>query len=234
MAKKKVYIDPGHGGVDPGAIGVNGTEEKDITLSVAKKIKDLLEEQGIEVRMSRTTDKTLSLGQRTTDANKYNADAFVSVHCNAFNGVAQGVETFSYTQSTSDLAKDIQNEVLKSGAYTKNRGTKTAGFYVIRNTSMRAALIELAFIDNKEDNKILLNKQDEIAEAVARGICKHLGIKYSEPPTEEKPSGPVEDTDTFYRVVCGSYSSRVLAEEQMEELKEKGFDSFIAIYEKDE
>ena len=75
---------------------------------------------------------------------------FISIHCNAFNGEACGVETYSYSINTNDLATDIHEELLKSKCYTKNRGTKTANFYVIKNTNMRACLIELGFIDNIE------------------------------------------------------------------------------------
>lgn len=231
---KKVFIDPGHGGSDVGAVGVGGTREADINLIVSKKIVELLKKQGIETKMSRDTNKTLTLRQRTTAANNWRADVFVSIHCNAFNGSACGVESFGYKSSTSDLAKAIQDELLKSGAYTKNRGVKTAGFYVIKNTNMRAALIELAFIDNKDDHKILIQKQDELAEAIARGICKYVGVKYSDAPREEKEPKPVEDSETFYRVVSGSYNNRLAAEEKIEQLKIRGINSFIAVYKKED
>lgn len=175
---KKVFIDPGHGGNDSGAVGINNLLEKDITLSVAKKVYDFLKKQGLEIKLSRTDDKTLSLKDRTSAANSWKADCFISIHCNAFNGNASGVETYSYTTSTNDLAANIHEEVLKTKCYTKNRGTKTANFYVIKYTNMRACLIELAFIDNIEDSKILLQKQDELAEAIAKGICKYLGVEY--------------------------------------------------------
>ena len=145
---KKVFIDPGHGGNDSGAVGINNLLEKDITLSVAKKVYDFLKKQGLEIKLSRTDDKTLSLKDRTSAANSWKADCFISIHCNAFNGNASGVETYSYTTSTNDLAANIHEEVLKTKCYTKNRGTKTANFYVIKYTNMRACLIELAFIDN--------------------------------------------------------------------------------------
>ena len=137
----------------------------------------MLKSKGLEVILSRTNDKTLSLNDRTSAANSSKADCFISIHCNAFNGEACGVETYSYSTNTNDLATDIHEELLKSKCYTKNRGTKTANFYVIKNTNMRACLIELGFIDNIEDSKLLLQKQDNLAEAIARGFCKYLNIQ---------------------------------------------------------
>lgn len=231
---KKVFIDPGHGGNDSGAVGINNLFEKTITLQVSKKVEALLKAQGLTVKLSRNTDTTLSLSDRTIMANNWGADCFVSIHCNAFNGNAKGVETYSYTSNTSDLASAIHSEILKTKAFTTNRGTKTANFYVIRKSNMRSSLVELAFIDNKEDVDILLNKQDLLALAIAKGICKYLKIEYKpidNTPTPAPP--PVSDSNTFYRVVCGSFTNKIYAEEQLEELKAKGFsDSFITIYEK--
>lgn len=231
---KKVFIDAGHGGTDSGAVGVNTLLEKNINLSVATKVSELLKNQGIEVKLSRTNDTTLSLNQRTSAANSWKADCFVSIHCNAYNGAASGIETYSYNTSVNNLATKIHEEVLKTGAYIKNRGVKTAGFYVLKHTNMRAALIELAFIDNTEDAKILTQKQDVLAEGVARGICAYLGIEYKPVGEPEKPEEPVIDSDTFYRVVCGSYNNRLYAEEKIEELKALGInDAFIVIYHKE-
>ncbi|MDU7967732.1 MAG: N-acetylmuramoyl-L-alanine amidase, partial [Paeniclostridium sordellii] len=92
---KKVFLDPGHGGNDSGAIGVNNLYEKDIVLQVAKKVEELLKKQGLEVKLSRDVDKTLALKDRTDMANSWKADCYVSIHCNAFNGNAKGLETYS-------------------------------------------------------------------------------------------------------------------------------------------
>lgn len=232
---KKIFIDPGHGGNDSGAVGINNLLEKDINLSVAKKVQDLLKSKGLEVILSRTNDKTLSLNDRTSAANSSKADCFISIHCNAFNGEACGVETYSYSTNTNDLATDIHEELLKSKCYTKNRGTKTANFYVIKHTNMRACLIELGFIDNIEDSKLLLQKQDNLAEAIARGICKYLNIKYDTIKDDDTNTKlpEISDSNIFYRVVCGSFNNRVYAEERLEELKKLGIeDSFIDIYKK--
>lgn len=232
---KKVFIDAGHGGADPGAIGVNNSNEKDITLSLSKKLAELLKIQGIEVKLSRDGDKTLSLAERVNMANAWGADCFISVHCNAFNTVAKGVEVFALNSSISDMATDVLEGILNEKAYSLNRGVKFAGFYVIKYTKMRACLVETAFIDNKDDYKILIEKQDALALGMAKGICKYLKIAFKPAPTTPGTTPPVVDSNTFYRVVCGSFNNKVYAEERVEELKAKGFnDAFIIAYKKEE
>ena len=230
---KKVYIDPGHGGNDSGAVGIDGALEKTVNLEMALKVEKLLKNQDLDVRLTRKDDRTLSLKERIDLANNWSADCFVSIHCNAFNKEAKGVETYSLNDKTSDLAKDIQEEILKTGAYTLNRGVKTANFYVLRNTKMRACLVELGFIDNFDDIKIMTEKDDEIATAIAKGICKFLKVENKPRVDLEPVNPPIQDSDTFYRVVCGSFNNKVNAEERIEELKEKGFDDcFITMFKK--
>ena len=179
---KKVFLDAGHGGKDPGALG-NGLREKDIVLSISLKVGEVLKRHNVEVFYSRTTDVFIELIERANKANKLGVDVFVSLHCNSFSDEqAQGLETFSHPSSKNGtaLAKCIQDSVLKDKLYTKNRGIKTANFSVLRNTKMTAALVELGFISNKEDSEILKNKQNKLAESVAKGILNFLGIKYIE------------------------------------------------------
>lgn len=232
---KKVFIDPGHGGTDSGAVGVDNLLEKNINLQVAKKVEELLKKQGLDVKLSRYSDETVSLGSRTNNANAWKADCFISIHCNAFNEKANGVETYSHTSATNDLANRIHFELLKTKAYSANRGTKTANYYVLRNTSMRASLVELGFIDNKADAKFLTQNQDELALGIAKGICRYLNVEYKPASdSSENPKPPVIDSETFYRVVCGSYNNKVYAEEKVEELKELGMkDVFITAYKKE-
>ena len=227
---KKVVIDAGHGGSDPGAIGVDNYNEKDATLSISKKVVELLKKQGLEVKLTRDSDKYISLQERCNIANNYAADCFVSIHCNAFNGNAKGLESFSLNSETSDLATCVLEEMLNERTYTLNRGVKFANFDVLRNTKMRSCLVEIGFIDNIDDYKIIREKENEIALGIAKGICKHLEVEYKK--EETKP--PVVDSETFYRVVCGSFNNRVYAEERIEELKEAGFnDAFIDAYKKE-
>lgn len=234
---KKVVIDAGHGGSDPGAIGVDNYNEKDATLSISKKVVELLKKQGLEVKLTRDSDKYISLQERCNIANNYAADCFVSIHCNAFNGKAKGLESFCLNSKTSDLATYVLEGMLNEKTYTLNRGIKFANYYVLKNTKMRACLVEIGFIDNTEDYKIIREKENEIALGIAKGICKHLKVEYKQEPKQDKKEEtkpPVSDSETFYRVVCGSFNNKVYAEERLEELKDAGFkDAFIAAYKKE-
>lgn len=225
----KVFLDAGHGGKDPGAVG-NGMQEKNITLPVALEVGKILERHGITVGYSRKTDVYVSLEDRASKANNFGADIFVSIHCNAFEkSSAHGVETYSHIGSVkgAKLAKAIHNEVIKAKLYTRDRGTKTANFAVLRLTKMPAALIEMAFITNLEDAQLLRNKQKEFATAIAKGILSYLGIKYQEPKKEE--SKQQKESGKLYKVQVGAFSKRENAEKLLKELKVKGFDGFIKI-----
>lgn len=193
---KIVHLDYGHGGKDPGALG-NGVNEKDIVLSVGGKVTKILEQHNVKVVHSRTTDVFVELHERANMANRAKADVFVSIHCNAFSDPnAQGVEVFSYPNSTDGkkLAQRILDGIIKDKLYTKNRGLKTANFAVIRLTKMTAALVELGFITNVSDSRILKNKQDELAVAVAKGILDYLGIAY-------KAGGVTKKDDPYEKAV---------------------------------
>lgn len=200
----KVFLDAGHGGKDPGALG-NGLKEKDINLSVTLKVGNILTNHGVNVNYSRTTDTFLELADRAKKANDFKADIFVSIHCNAAeNTAAKGVETYSYPGSSNGakLAKLLQSSIVSSGVYTVDRGTKTANFAVLRLTNMPAALVEMAFITNGEDANILKSKQDELAIAIAKGILNYLGIKYNENPSNPDQGTPIisEPTATILQM----------------------------------
>lgn len=187
-AKFKVAIDPGHGGYDPGAIGITGAREKDITLPVALKVGNYLVKNGVEVIYTRTSDNVSwpsvekqDLQARCNIANNANVDLFVSIHINNFyREAAHGIETFYFRGSTSGkkLADNIQNELLKeTGAL--NRGTKGSGLYVVDKVNTTSVLTELGFLSNTSEAKALVSGeyQTKCARAIARGILKNLGVK---------------------------------------------------------
>lgn len=221
---KKVFLDVGHGGKDPGAVGINGLREKDINLSVSELVGKTLKKHNVEVFYSRTTDVFINLTERSRMANKLGVDVFVSIHGNKVdNEQAQGLETFSHPLSKNGavLARCIQDSILKDKLYTKDRGIKTANFSVLRNTKMTAALVELGFLSNKEDSQILINKQYELAKSAAKGILNFLGIKYIE-KVEEKT-----ESNKLYKVQVGAYSVRDNAERLLKNLESKGFKGYI-------
>ncbi len=168
---KKVFIDPGHGGTDPGALG-NGLRESDITLAISKKLGDILSANGIEVRYSRTTDVFISLSERPRQANAWGADIFVSIHCNSASASATGTECFTYPTASSvakTLSKNVASSVASKLSLT-NRGHKEANFAVLRISSMPAILVETAFITNASDADKLKNRQNDFANAIASQI----------------------------------------------------------------
>lgn len=174
---KKIVLDPGHGGSDPGAIGPNGLQEKDVVLSVGLKLKNLLESRGVTVVMTRTTDVYLTLQQRTQISNNSGANYFLSIHANSFsNPASNGTETYSYnsTGMGAEVAKSIQNELVNAIGLT-NRGFKTDNFYVIKYNNIPSALVELAFISNPKEETLLSSDafQNKCAEAIATAILNY-------------------------------------------------------------
>jgi N-acetylmuramoyl-L-alanine amidase len=168
-APPRVYLDPGHGGTDPGA-SANGLQEKNLTL---------LANYAVEVRMSRTTDITRSLTYRSDDANAWGATIFVSIHINAGGGT--GFESFRYPTGNSTLQAAVHPRVLsgmRTVAAVTDRGRKTANFHVLRETAMPAVLTENLFIDRAAD-AALLRRADFItatARGHAQGIAAFLGL----------------------------------------------------------
>lgn len=175
-----IAVDPGHGGKDPGAL-IEGYKEKDINLSVALKLRDILTKNGIDVIMTRDKDKTVDLQQRCDIANQAHANYFISIHCNSFQDPsASGTETYAYPGSVDgrNLAQYVQNEIVKMLG-TKDRGVKYEKFYVLKYTDMPAILVELAFMSNPHDLKLLLEKDDLFAEAISRGLENFLKTTFT-------------------------------------------------------
>ncbi|WP_054859151.1 N-acetylmuramoyl-L-alanine amidase [Gracilibacillus sp. JCM 18860] len=190
----KIYIDPGHGGMDPGAVA-NGLREKDLTLKISLKIRNLLNQYkgGVSVRLSRTTDKTLSLRQRTNDANKWCADYLLSVHINAGSGT--GYEDFIYSElsSNSDTAKkrDFMHEEINKQINMPNRGKKKANFHMVRESNMPAILTENGFIDAANDAARL--KTDAFLNDIAQGHVDGLVRIFN---LRKKESTPMSTSST--------------------------------------
>lgn len=178
---KKIVVDPGHGGNDPGAIGPNGVKEKNVVLGVGLELAELLRLAGAEVIMTRDSDYFIDLVPRADIANNLGADLFISVHANsAAAPAAGGSETYSYNRASTtysaELAKCIQSRLVQGVGLT-NRGARTANFSVLRNTVMPGVLVELAFISNPHEESMLAdsNEQKKMAEAIFKGIADYCG-----------------------------------------------------------
>lgn len=184
LKNKVIAIDPGHGGSDPGAIGPSKYQEKIVTLAVARKVQTLLEKAGAKVIMTRKDDRDVfgagatavdELKARSSLANNNKADVFVSIHADAFtNPVAGGTTTYYYQKTLYDamLASAVQTDLIDVGKL-QDRQTKLANFYVLKHARMPAVLVELAFISNPKEEKLL--SSPDFQQKMALGIVRGLG-----------------------------------------------------------
>ncbi|MEL6603926.1 MAG: DUF3747 domain-containing protein [Cyanobacteria bacterium J06614_10] len=175
-----VVIDPGHGGRDPGAVGIGGLREKDINTAVSRRIQSTLSAQGINVVMTRSDDREVDLQPRVNIAERADADIFVSIHSNAISlsrPDVNGLETYYYS-SGFRLAQTIHNNVLQR-TDLRDRGVRRARFYVLVNTSMPAVLVETGFVTGREDAARFRNPQavNEIADGISAGILQYLNVR---------------------------------------------------------
>lgn len=175
-----VVLDPGHGGRDPGAVGIGGLREKDINLTVSRRVQSILQERGINAIMARTDDREIDLDPRVDFAERANADVFVSVHSNAISMSrpdVNGLETYYYS-SGFRLAQTIHNNILQR-TDLRDRGVRRARFYVLVNTSMPAVLVETGFVTGREDAARFRNPAEvnKIADGIAGGILQYLNVQ---------------------------------------------------------
>lgn len=223
----KVFIDAGHGGSDPGAVG-NGLKEKDLTLKLAKKVEALLKNyQDVQTKMSRTGDTYPSLSDRTNEANKWGADYFLSLHINAGGGT--GYEDFVFTGSSKSIAYQniMHAEIIKSIGNMKNRGKKQANYQVLRNTMMPALLTECGFIDNAFDTALLKQESflDGLAQGHVNGLVKAFGLIHIKKEVDEEVKGT---TKGLFRIKTGTFPNARAFADAIDNLKN---DFGMVIYE---
>ena len=219
----KIFLNPGHDRqLDSGAVNrsiYNGTREADVvwdvSAGIANNIQTILENNGIEVITAQSND----LGSVVYEANEWGADLFVSVHCNAFNGVASGTETevYSFGSLAEELARKV-NDSIVSNIGTVDRGLKERpGLYVLNSTDMPAILIEMAFIDNDNDCAHLVNRKGDFAKAITDGIFAYLGMMTlsstdSVDLRKVAPNGkPYEENDVLYLTNQGYTRAQALS-----------------------
>ncbi|PSF39229.1 N-acetylmuramoyl-L-alanine amidase [Aphanothece hegewaldii CCALA 016] len=171
-----VILDPGHGGKDPGAIGIGGLQEKDIILPISQMVSQILEQQGIQVMMTRSSDYFVSLEGRTNMANRAGASLFVSIHANSMGAGrpdVSGLEVYYFGDRR--LSDTIYRSIVRS-VNVKERGVRRARFYVLRNSKMPSTLIEVGFVTGQEDAAKLRNSnyQRQMADAIARGVIEYI------------------------------------------------------------
>lgn len=192
----KIIIDPGHGGSDPGAIGVNGLEEKLVNLDVSLKVRDLLHKEGFETVMTREDDRYISLADRIRFSNRQDADLLVSIHSNSHpNSSARGglilyydsrypqasypasPEMIHYSKVSELFAQQVLDKYISITGF-QNRGLMDSSVYMVRKGNVPSILVETAFLSNWEDAAILADesKRSIIAQGIAEGIKSYTQI----------------------------------------------------------
>ena len=204
--QKSVIIDAGHGGAEPGAM-FEGRKEKDDTLRLALAVGEILENNGIRVMYTRTTDVYDTPLEKAMIANGSGADFFVSIHRNAMPVPGTGKGAL--------MAENIQKNLVKAG-FDDLGVQERPGIIVLRRTKMPAVLVEAGFLDHPEDNRIFDEQFDQIAQGIADGILTTFSQLKKE--TEEK---------RYYQVQVGAYRERPRAEFLVRELAAKGFPAFL-------
>ncbi|GAB4379977.1 MAG: hypothetical protein Kow00121_35240 [Elainellaceae cyanobacterium] len=173
-----VAIDPGHGGRDPGAVGIDGLQEAGIVLDIGLQVADLLEQQGVAVILTRQDDREIDLEPRVRAANQGRANLFVSIHANAISlsrPDVNGIETYYYSDAGARLAR-VMHDTMVEMTSSRDRGVRSARFYVLRHTSMPAVLLEVGFVTGEFDAPRLEDPEfrSEMAEAIAAGILRYV------------------------------------------------------------
>ncbi|MBC6475420.1 MAG: N-acetylmuramoyl-L-alanine amidase [Hormoscilla sp. GM102CHS1] len=172
-----VVVDPGHGGGDPGAIGIGGLQEKQVVLDISRQVATILQRQGIQALLTRFDDREIDLQPRVDFAERVNASLFVSIHANAISlsrPDVNGLETYYYDTGVR-LARTIHDSILRRTGIPDRR-VRRARFYVLRKTSMPAVLVETGFVTGADDAPRLRNPayRRRMAEAIAEGIVRYL------------------------------------------------------------
>ena len=217
----KWYLDFGHGGKDPGALGQNKTKESDTVLKIGLLVKNNLEKAGEMVITTRENDTYYSLDYRSTKANKEKCDYFISLHMNSStNKTAKGCEVWVYDKSSKlyNLATQISTNI-SNKIKTPNRGVKISkDFSVLRKTAMPALLIEIDFISNKEVENNLSKYIQDIANTISASLLSFVNKSMTTNQTSQ----------VLYRVCIGAFNEKSNATNLLNEAISKGFkDSYI-------
>ena len=213
---KRVIIDAGHGGVEPGAM-FNGRREKDDTLRLALAVGQILENNGVDVVYTRTTDTFDTPLEKAQIANRSGADYFVSIHRNAMPvpGTGSGVTTLVYQDEgvPAMLAENIQRNLVETG-FNDLGIQERPGLIVLRRTQMPAVLVEAGFIDNPQDNQFFDENFEAIAQAIADGVLQTIREQEQQRPE-------------YYQVQIGAFRTRMPAQRLVDELQSRGFPAFM-------
>ena len=247
-----IMLDAGHGGRDPGAV-YNGRQEKDDTLNLIFAIGEILQNNGIDVEYTRTTDVYESPYEKAMEANEAGVDFFISIHRNSFpqDNIVSGVESLVYQKSgiKYEMAQNI-NEQLETVGFVNLGVKERPNLVVLRRTKMPAVLVEVGFINSDIDNQLFDRNFMDIAQAIADGILDTLdredgmemmtysvqtgayrNLRYAQNLLNELLSqefaARIEPGDGYYRVKVGNYQTLEEARMMEQILKRAGYPTIV-------
>src|SRR5690625_4165406 len=203
LAGKKIVIDPGHGGPDGGAMGKDKTNEKEITLDVAKKTRDYLQQAGALVYLTREEDKDLAgenvegrrksadIRNRLKFIHEKEADFFITIHLNALSSTRwSGAQTFFYPKfpENKHLATKIQDEIIRNLENTNRVPLQMNQIYLLKHAEVPGALVEFGFLSNEEELKLLKDRsyQDHMAASIYQGMIRYVTEEAEKNMSEEE------------------------------------------------
>lgn len=211
-----IMLDAGHGGRDPGAV-YKGRQEKDDTLNLVLAIGEILQNNGIDVEYTRTTDVYESPYQKAMEANEADVDFFVSIHRNSFpqDNAVSGVESLVFNKSgiKYEMAQNI-NAQLETVGFVNLGVKERPNLVVLKRTKMPAVLVEVGFINSDTDNQLFDQNFQDIAQAIADGILDTL-------------SSMGDEMEVRYSVQTGAYRNQRYAQELLQELQRQEFPARI-------
>ena len=209
----KIYINPGHGGADSGAVGIGGRQEKDDALRYASAVAEKLKAAGHTVELERNADYLINVKDIAKNANLWGADLFIAFHRNAGGG--EGAECLIVTGASAtsrEMAQAIQSALV--GVGFRDRGVKVQdrNTYVLSHTTMPATTIECGFVDNAGDNALFDSKFNEIVQGIAAAILSIAGGVVPNTVTPPSPSANVPELNRVLKYGCKGGDVRMMQE----------------------
>jgi N-acetylmuramoyl-L-alanine amidase len=219
---KKIYISPSSQPANTYAYGNTNEQEQ------CRKIGAALEKELDRCGFDSKAGLSGTMYTRTSESNSMGADLHLPIHTNACNGKVAGLRIMVYKKGgeAEKIAKAIEAELAPITPGTSDGISEYPGLYEIKNSKAVCVYIEVGFHDNKEEAKWIIEHTNDIAVAIAKGLCKHYGVKYVADVDKPAATKPAE-SDVFYRVQVGAFDSKANAENMKKRLKAAGFEGFI-------
>lgn len=227
---KKIYFSPSDQVENTYAVG--NTNEAAQCRQIAKYAVEAAKRCGFEAKTDTTTNGSSAMAKRITQSNQWGADVHIPIHTNAHNGQVAGTRMFCYdsTGAGHKICKAIM-ATLSPITPGESDNITVKHWAEVKQTVAPTVYIEVAFHDNEEEARWIIDHKRDIAEAIVQGLCNYFGVDYVAPAEADKPT-TVEKPSTLYRVQVGAYAQRANAEAMLAKLKKAGFKGLIVQAEK--